>query len=151
MDNERVIDILNKLIETCKDGEYGFRTCAEHVDSQHLRTVFLDRAESCRKGAMELQAEVARLGGKPEDRGTAAGAMHRAWIDLRTAVTSKDEKAVLAECERGEDHAVKEYKDALSKSLPENLRMVVQRQATEVQRAHDSMRSLRDAEKAAEH
>jgi hypothetical protein len=31
MDNDDVIDTLNKLIETCKDGEFGFRACAEHV------------------------------------------------------------------------------------------------------------------------
>src|SRR5678810_541401 len=33
MTNENVIDTLNTLIETCKDGEYGFRTCAENVKS----------------------------------------------------------------------------------------------------------------------
>ncbi len=33
MSKDDVIDALNGLIETCKDGEYGFRTCAEHVKS----------------------------------------------------------------------------------------------------------------------
>ena len=66
MSNDDVIDTLNKLIETCKDGEYGFKTCAEQAQSDQLRTVFLERADSCRKGATELWAQVSRLGGRPE-------------------------------------------------------------------------------------
>ena len=39
--------------------------------------------------------------------------MHRAWINLKSAVTSGDDHAILAECERGEDSAVDEYKKAM--------------------------------------
>ena len=38
MDNSEVVDVLNDLIETSKDGEYGFTTCAERATSgQHQR------------------------------------------------------------------------------------------------------------------
>jgi uncharacterized protein (TIGR02284 family) len=144
MDNERVIDILNKLIETCKDGEYGFRTCAEHVDSQHLRTVFLDRAESCRKGAMELQAEVARLGGKPETDSSTTGTMHRGWVNLKGALTGNSDQAALDECERGEDAALERYRDAIKADLPSQVAALVQRQYEGVKRNHDQIRSLRN-------
>ena len=66
MSNDDVIDELNTLIETCKDGEYGFRTCAEHVKSSQLRQVFTSRADECRQGATELQSLVTRLGGKAD-------------------------------------------------------------------------------------
>jgi uncharacterized protein (TIGR02284 family) len=147
--NKEAISVLNTLVETCENGQKGFETAAEAVKDVRYKELLRRNSEQRGRFVTELQTEIMRLGGKPEDRGTAAGAMHRGWIELRTAITSKDEKAVLAECERGEDHAVKAYKDALTKTLLENVRAIVARQSTEVQRAHDSMRSLRDAEKAA--
>ena len=76
--------------------------------------------------------------------------MHRAWIDLKSAVTSGDDHAILAECERGEDSAVKEYRDAMGKEeLSSPIRQIVSRQYTEVQNAHDRIKQLRDATKTA--
>ena len=149
--NKEAISVLNTLIETCENGQKGFATAADAVKDVRYKDLLRRNSEQRGRFASELQSEVLSLGGKPAESGSTAGALHRGWIELRTAITSKDEKAVLSECERGEDHAVKAYRDALQKPLPENLRMIVSRQATEVQRAHDSMRSLRDAEKAVEH
>ena len=73
MTNDDVVDTLNTLIETCKDGEYGFRTSAEHVKSAQLRQVFTSRAEECRQGASELQSIVTRLGGKADTGSSATG------------------------------------------------------------------------------
>jgi len=144
------IKVLNDLIDVCEDGRKGFETAAESVKDVRYKDLFRRNSMQRARFVTELQEEVRHLGGKPDDSGTAAGALHRGWINLRTAITSKDEKAVLSECERGEDHAVKEYRDALGKPLPEPVRTLVARQASEVQAAHDTMRSLRDAEKAAD-
>jgi uncharacterized protein (TIGR02284 family) len=79
MSDNKTIDTLNTLIETCKDGEYRFRTSAEHAQSADLKSLFLSRSQDCQRGASELQAIVARLGGKAEPtaasraRCTAAG------------------------------------------------------------------------------
>ena len=145
MDNDDVIDTLNKLIETCKDGEYGFRTSAEHVKSEQLRSVFLERAESCRKGAAELQAEVARLGGKPEDDSSTTGTLHRGWVNVKGMLTGNSDQAALDECERGEDAALERYRDAIKKDLPSDVAVIVERQYEGVKRNHDQIRSLRDA------
>ena len=74
-----------------------------------------------------------------------AGSMHRAWIDLKAAVTSGDDHAILAECERGEDSAVNEYKKAMDADLSSPLRETVSRQYDKVKLAHDRVRDLRDA------
>jgi uncharacterized protein (TIGR02284 family) len=145
MDNDDVVDILNKLIETCKDGEYGFRTSAEHVKSEQLRTVFLERAESCRRGATELQAEVSRLGGKPEDDSSTAGTLHRGWVNLKAKLSGDSDQAALDECERGEDAALERYRDAIKEDLPSDIAAIVQRQYEGVKRNHDQIRSLRNA------
>jgi len=144
MDNQDVINTLNKLIETCKDGEYGFQSCAEHVHSTELRQTFAARASDCRQAAGELQTMVRTLGGKAEDDGTTAGAVHRGWVSVKGALAGFSDVAMLEECERGEDAAVGRYRKALEKDLPSTVRMLVQRQSDGAQRNHDQIRALRD-------
>ena len=148
MDNDDVIDTLDKLIDTCKDGEYGFRTSAEHVRSEHLRSVFLERAESCRQGATELQQAVVRCGGKPDEHSSASGTLHRGWLGLKGVLTGDRDQAALNECERGEDAALARYREALKHDLPSDIAEIVQRQYEGVKRNHDQIRSLRDAHRA---
>ena len=149
MDNKDVIATLNDLIETCKDGEEGFRTCAEDAKNPELKAVFQTGARRCAEGARELQAEVQRLGGKAETAGSLAGSAHRRWVDIKSAITGKDDKAVLSECERGEDVAKTSYQKALKKDLPPGVRGLVQRQYEGVLQNHDKVRALERAAKAA--
>jgi uncharacterized protein (TIGR02284 family) len=144
---EEIISTVNGLIETLKDGQEGFRQASEGVENSELKSLFSKYSLQRSKFAGELQNEVITLGeNNPENTSSAAGAVHRAWINLKSAITSGDDHAVLAECERGEDSAVKEYKKALdeeSLSLP--VRATISRQYMEVQSAHDRIRELRDA------
>ena len=148
MDNDDVIDKLNDLIETSKDGEYGFRTCAERVRSAELRTLLTECAQSCREGASELQAAVARLGGKAEEDSSVSGTMHRGWVRLKEALGGDSDLSMLEECERGEDAALVRYRDALKEDLPEPVAQLVRRQYEGVKRNHDRVRTLRDRLKA---
>ena len=148
MSNDDVVDELNALIETCKDGEYGFRTCAEHVKSAQLRQVFTSRADECRQGATELQSLVARLGGKADTGSSVTGTMHRGWVNLKSMLTGNSDQAALDECERGEDAALARYRDAIKEDLPDDVAAVVQRQYEGVKRNHDRVRTLRDRLKA---
>lgn len=136
------VAVLNSLIETCRDGEKGFRTAADGITNGDLATLFLNYAEQRNSFAAELQAEVRRLGGDAETGGTAIGAVHRGWIDIKSAVAGKDEGAVVAEAERGEDHAVSEYRKALEKTLPTSIQTIVENQYIHVRDAHDHVRAL---------
>ena len=149
MTNDDIIDTLNKLIETCKDGEYGFRTSAEHAKSADLKSVFMRRSEDCRRGATELQAEVRRLGGKAETDSSTTGAMHRGWVSVVGTLTGYSDEQMLNECERGEDVALDRYRDALKQPLPADVMSVVQSQYEGVKRNHDQIRTLRNQVRAA--
>lgn len=144
MDNKDVISTLNDLIETSKDGEKGFRECAEDVKRSDLKTLLLDRAQHCAAAAAELQALVRSLGGDPETGGSLSGDLHRRWVDLKSMITGKDDEAILNECERGEDVAVRAYRKALEKPLPPSVQAVVEKQFQGVQRNHDQVRALRN-------
>jgi uncharacterized protein (TIGR02284 family) len=125
--NDAVISVLNDLIETSKDGVNGFRAAADAVQSADAKALFLSRAQIIERSVDELQAEVRRLGGDPERTGSVAAAVHRGWINLKSAVTGKDDAAILTECERGEELAVKSFEDALDKDLPADVRALVDR------------------------
>lgn len=145
-DNDKAISVLNNLIETCKDGQNGFQTAAEGAKRSDLKTLFHTYAQQRAQFAAELQNEVRRLGGDPEKTGSVAASLHRGWIDIKSAVTGQDDNAIISECERGEDSAVRNYKDALDdQDLPANLRDIVQRQYAQVKEAHDRVRSLERA------
>lgn len=149
MDNQDIVSTLNRLIETSKDGEYGFRSCAEHVRSPDLQQLFNTRAADCRQAASELQALVMQHGGKAEDSGSASGAVHRGWVAVKGTLAGYSDEAMLNECERGEDTAIERYRRALEDDLPVALRAVVERQYEGVKRNHAQVRALRDKARAA--
>jgi uncharacterized protein (TIGR02284 family) len=145
---DSTISHLNHLIETCKDGQEGFRAAANNVKDSAYTSFFVEFAAERARFATELQEFVRSFGEGAEKTSSISGALHRGWIDLKAALTSGDEHAVLAECERGEDFAVAAYREALEDTeLSAGARAIIQRQATAIQRAHDRVRDLRDAVK----
>jgi uncharacterized protein (TIGR02284 family) len=152
MPMDSAVSILNDLIETSKDGEKGFRKCAEDAKDVELKAFFQRGAESCARGAQELQALVTRLGEEPTTSGSVAGALHRGWVDVKAAVSSRDDLAILEECERGEDVAKASYRKALdSGDLAPDVRAVVQKQYEGVIRNHDAVKALRERFRALQH
>ena len=142
-------DVIDSLIETLKDGQEGFKQAAEGVNYPKLKSLFLDYSQQRSRFAAALQSEARRQGeNEPETSSSAAGALHRGWINLKSAITGGDEHTILAECERGEDSAVEEYKKALENGLTPAAQELVSRQFAEIKAAHDRIKSLRDATKA---
>ena len=137
--------VVHHLIERCKDGQKGFATAAQDVEDQDLKTLF--KGFSVQRDGMitELQKELHKMGHTDPEKSSLEGTIHRAWIDLSSAILSKDRKRVLEECERGEDYAVAAYQKALKADLPANLKQIVEQQYQQVKQAHDQVRDLRDA------
>lgn len=147
--NDEVISLLNNLIETCKDGEQGFKEAAEGVERSDLKSTFYEYSQQRSQYAGVLQGLVRSLGGDPESGGSISGAVHRGWINIKAAVTGRDEAAILNECERGEDYAKEAYEEALKTSLPANVEDVIRQQSQGVQAAHNRVKELRNSESRA--
>ena len=145
MDTEDIVASLNTLIETSKDGEYGFRTSAEHARSGQIKQLFSTRAEGCAQAAAELQALVRQHGGEAETDGTASGTLHRGWVAVKGTLAGSSDLNMLEEAERGEDAALERYRDVLQDdTLPTDIRQLVERQYQGVKRNHEQIRNLRD-------
>lgn len=143
------ISVLNDLIEVSRDGEAGFRKAAEDAANPELKALFSSRATEISGAVSELQSTVLALGGKPEDSGSVAGALHRGWISVRTAVADRSDLAILEETEKGEDVAKKKYGDALQETeLGFDVRALIERQYQGVLRNHDLIRDLRNRYRA---
>ena len=144
MENNELIDTLNTLIETSRDGDKGFTACAEDAKDASLRAYFTVCATRCRQSVPPLEELVTRHGGTPEQLGSILGSMNRAWLNLRAAISSNSDLAVLEECERAEDVALRAYRRALEQELPADARAVVKVQLDGVQENHDRVRAMRD-------
>jgi uncharacterized protein (TIGR02284 family) len=146
---KEIISKISDLIETLKDGQKGFLEASEAVKDTRMKSLFSEFSLQRAKFAGELQNEAISLGEhNPTNTSSTAGAMHRAWINLKGAITSQDDHAILAECERGEDSAVNEFKKAMEETeLSAPIREIVSRQYADIKRAHDRIRELRDATK----
>ena len=145
MTNEDVIDTLNTLIETCKDGEYGFRTCAEHVKSTQLRQVFTSRADECRAGRDRVAGarHPPRRQGRHEQQRQrhAAPRLGQPQGGARpaTATRRRSTSASAARTPPWRAIAMRSRKRCRATSPA-----VVQRQYEGVKQNHDQIRTLRD-------
>jgi uncharacterized protein (TIGR02284 family) len=149
IDNDHVISVLEKLIETCRDGQNGYRDAAENVKDPELRSFFNEVSTTRAEFAGELENEVIRLGKhNPDRKGSATAALHRGWIDLKAALGGGDH-SILSSVEAGEDNAKKQYEEALNDNLPRDIKDILQQQSQSVISAHDRVRMLRDRAKAA--
>ena len=137
---------LNSLIKTTIDSINGYQESAQAVESDQFRQLFLELAQDRQQALPQLQAEVARLGGNPEDDGSVLAAAHRTFVDLKSAITGRDDKAVINEVERGEDHIKEKFEAALNEAgLSAETRQVVSQAYESVRRGHDRVRDLKHA------
>ncbi len=147
--NEAALSTLESLIEINRDGQEGFRQAAEHADATDLKAIFGQYASERAGMVSDLQNLQRQLGQTDvDDDGSITGSLHRAWINLRSAIASRNDQAILEEAERGEDAAVAAYRDALkpaSPPLPRSVTAVLEPHLSKVEAAHDDVRDRRDS------
>jgi uncharacterized protein (TIGR02284 family) len=142
--NDHAVDVLNGLIKTTLDSVGGYRDAAENADRSRYKSMFADRAAKREQLARELQQQVRALGGDPKTEQGMLGKMHNEFVDLKNALTGGDDKAVIDEVERGEDHIKERFEDALDDDdLPPNVRTVVARAYQSVKADHDEVSRIK--------
>ena len=137
-----------ELVETLKDGEKGYATAADKLrDSDRPEwATTMQRLSQQRAGFWREIVDMGHeYGDDVDESGTVAAAVHRGWLSLKDAVTGDDPDGVLGAAQSGEDHAVKEYEDALKMDLSAGFREVVVRQQADVLAARDELKALKSA------
>lgn len=144
--NEKLIDQLNHLVAICNDGKYGYETAAEDAESSDLKSMFRNYSTQRTEFVSQLKQHIRSAGGDPDSGGGPLGALHRAWIDVKTALSSKDNKAVLGACITGEKAAIEAYDDVINDSgnIPENIRQTLTTQRSGIQEALNRVTSMHE-------
>jgi uncharacterized protein (TIGR02284 family) len=145
---EKSIEILNDLIEINNDRVAGFAHAAQELQERELdlRTLFVKLRDESRRNVHELGSAINKSGGEVEMGMSGRGAIHRMWLNVKSAFTGHDRKTVLEECERGEDAIKKAYQAALSteSGLAPEFIEIVTRQQQRVIEVHNQIKALRD-------
>jgi uncharacterized protein (TIGR02284 family) len=135
-------DVLNRLIQTCRDGEKGFRYAANHVHSPEVKALFLEVAGQRDGFAAAILPHAHRLGGAATPDGSIAGALHRGWMTIKDAIGTHDDAVIIREAERGERMALAAFEDALDGVLHPTTRAVIEGQCAHVRHSYNRIRAL---------
>ena len=138
------ITTLNTLTATLIDSVNGYRDAAAHSESSRFQELFRTNADERSRVVEQLRAEVSRLGGEPEDDQSTMGFLHQRFLDMKAAITGRDDKAVINEVERGEDYLKEKFETALNSGhLSGESRAVVEQAFQSVRKGHDQISSLK--------
>jgi uncharacterized protein (TIGR02284 family) len=148
MENNKIADALNKLVEINNDRVEGYEKAANETDDAALKALFLKFSAQSRSYRAELEGLVRSQGADPIEGTTTSGKFYRAWMDIKAALSGKDRKAIVSSCEFGEDVAKDTYKDVLHDlgNAPEHVRSIIQRHYSEIREAHDQIKAMRDTQ-----
>ena len=143
--HEEITDNLQGLLEKNYDAEKGFKKAMQNAESPRLKSFLQKQAVQRSRFATEITNELLNLNEEPKESGSFTGDLHRAWIDIKSAVAGNEDEAVLEECIRGEKASADEYKEKLQKySFPAQVESVLQKQSMEIQATLAKVKRLED-------
>jgi uncharacterized protein (TIGR02284 family) len=146
--NEKIVEVLNDLIEINNDRVRGYEKANEETKDLDvdLRSIFQSLANDSRKYAAELTQEINKFGGDATTDTTTSGKVYRAWMDVKATFTGHDRQSVLESCEYGEDAAQKAYNDALASDaeMSAETRQLITSQQSTLRIAHNLIKKYRE-------
>ena len=153
--NETTARVYNDLVEINKTATKGYQEAAEGVSNPELKTELSRLSQQRAQFASELTKHANQFGLNVTDTNTiegvltdAAAAVHRGWINIKSAVTGHDDSAILGECETGDATALKAYETALqAKDLPTETKNVIEQQHSQILSAKNKMTQLKSQAK----
>jgi uncharacterized protein (TIGR02284 family) len=131
------------IAQLLADSQKGYSEAAEIADDPQVKQMFAERAQQRAALMQELDTAVPGVRSRDHDEGTASGAAHRVFINLRRLVQD-DTRVALAEVERGEGTFLETLQDAVNDtSLTSQQRAIVGRLIEQVSADHDRFASMK--------
>jgi len=142
-DSNTGLGTLETLTTTLIDSINGYRDAAENAEGTQFQELFRRNADERSRVVEDLRSEIRRLGGNAPDDGSFLGATHQRFLDLKAAVTGRDDKAIINEVERGEDYLKEKFELALNSDAAPETRSIIERAYQSVRQGHDQISSLK--------
>ena len=139
------VGVLDTLTTTLIDSVNGYSDAAANLEGGgRFQQLFREMADERSQVAEDLRAEIRRLGGNPPDDGSLMGKTHQRFLDLKAAITGRDDKAIINEVERGEDYLKEKFETALqSDALSGETRSALDRAFQSVRKGHDKVSQIK--------
>lgn len=143
--HKNLVNNLQELLEKNYDAEKGFTKAMKDAKNNNLKEYFKYQAAQRSQFANELTNEIRSLNETPKESGSAAGTLHRAWIDIKSSLSGDKDEAVLEECIRGEKASVEEYETRLKENrFPSQIEGTLNNQKTRIQNTLNKVKTLED-------
>ncbi|QMW00300.1 ferritin-like domain-containing protein [Spirosoma foliorum] len=138
-----ILDQLSQLLTLSHDAEKGYQEAAENVDDNDLKILLQTQSRQRAEFAQELDREIRALGGEPDEGTSLTADLHRAWINIKSAFSTNDDKAVVQECHRGDQEALNTYNSVLQETdLAASTRELLLQQKHSIDSANSTMARL---------
>ena len=139
---KEIANNLNQLLEKNYDAEKGYKDAADKVQNTRMKLFLEEQAQLRYDFGHQIKSEIKAFDGEVDKGGSVKGSMHRAWMDLKSAVSSDKEENVMEEVQRGEQSAIEEYNEVINKSnLPATTKDVLTQQRDKIQQAQQSAKN----------
>ena len=139
-----IADDLKRLLSICNDGREGYKNAADNAETGELKALFTTYSIQRAEFADKLRTCIRHHGSDPDNiSGGPLGAMHRTWIDIKSALAGRDNHAVLDACITGEKVAVDAYDKVLEKNgLNLEVRQMLMQQRSQIGEALQHIQKL---------
>ncbi|MDY7394983.1 PA2169 family four-helix-bundle protein [Aureibaculum sp. 2210JD6-5] len=142
---EKVGNKLNELLEKSYDAEKGYHKAAENAKSPDLKGYFERKSKERNQFGHALKSEIRNYGQEVDKGGSAAGSMHRAWMDVKAFFSADNDESMLEAAITGEKAAVDDYEDVLKETnLPPSTATLLTSQVSQIKNDLATIKSLED-------
>ena len=143
MANETITRAFADILNLNRTSVKGYQEAAEEVKSPELKSQLSQYSQQRAGFVSTLEGYAKQYGIDAKEETTiesvatdAAAAVHRGWINIKSAITGQDDAAVLEAAETGEATALKAYETALSANdIPSGAKTVLQQQHDQILQA----------------
>lgn len=136
--------LLKDLAQVCLDSQEGYAKAAEAVRDQSLKSMFLVLSDKREKFAKEIQILQENIAEDATESGSISAKVHQGWINLKQLLPGIDDQSILAECERGDEHALSAYEDIEDTLVHPNARDIILKHRAHILGTLSEIRRFKD-------
>jgi uncharacterized protein (TIGR02284 family) len=112
---KEVISDLLEILQLVNDGKEGYQSAADSTEDPELKAMFLTISGERIVYASELKEHIALHGEEAtNESGGILGGLHRSWLTIKQALSSKEDKAILTAITTGERAAIEKYDSCIA-------------------------------------
>ena len=143
---EKLATRLRDILKKNEDAVEGYETAAENATEIGLRSYFQNKSMERKNFITSFRTNLPNLDlGANKIEGSATGAMHRTWMDVKAFFSTDNDEAMLEEAIKGDKAAIEEYEELLEDmALPSSAAKMIRQQLDWIKEDLKVIRTMED-------